>query len=72
MLRYPVLFFATVILSCILWPAMLGMVLGVLAVFALKAIISRCFWPFLPGVSSHVRWPFLVRSATKTQHSQIN
>ena len=33
------LFFAAVILSCILWPAMLGMVLGVLPVFALRAII---------------------------------
>lgn len=41
MLRYPVLFLAAVILSCILWPAMLGMVLGVLAVFALKAIIFQ-------------------------------
>ena len=41
MLRYPVLFFAAVILSCILWPAMIGMVLGVLAVFALKAIIFQ-------------------------------
>ena len=41
MLRHPVLFVAAVILSCILWPAMIGMVLGVLAVFALKAIIFQ-------------------------------
>jgi len=41
MMRHPVLFLAAVILSCILWPAMLGMVLGVLAVFALKAIIFQ-------------------------------
>jgi len=41
MLRHPVLFVAAVIVSCILWPAMLGMVLGVLAVFALKVIIFQ-------------------------------
>jgi hypothetical protein len=41
MLRHPVLFVAAVILSCIIWPAMIGMVLGVLAVFALKAIIFQ-------------------------------
>lgn len=41
MLRHPVLFSAAVLLSCILWPAMIGMVLGVLAVFALKAIIFQ-------------------------------
>ena len=38
MLRHPVLFLAAVILSCILSPAMIGMVLGVLA---LKAIIFQ-------------------------------
>lgn len=41
MLRHPLLFLAAVILSCILWPAMIGMVLGVLAVFALKALIFQ-------------------------------
>jgi hypothetical protein len=41
MLRHPVLFSAAVILSCTLWPAMLGIVLGVLAVFALKALIFQ-------------------------------
>ena len=41
MLRHPVLFLAAVILSCILWPAMLGILLGALAVFALRAIIFQ-------------------------------
>jgi hypothetical protein len=41
MLRHTVLFATAVILICILWPAMIGMVLGVLAVFALKAIIFQ-------------------------------
>ena len=41
MLRHPVLFLAAIILSCILRPAMLGMVLGALAVFALKAVILQ-------------------------------
>jgi hypothetical protein len=36
-----VLFLAAVILSCILWPAMLGILLGALAVFALRAIIFQ-------------------------------
>lgn len=41
-MRHPVLFLtAAVLLTCILWPAMIGMVLGVLAVFALKAIILQ-------------------------------
>ena len=41
MLRHPLLFVAAVILSCIIWPAMIGMVLGVLTIFALKAIILQ-------------------------------
>jgi hypothetical protein len=41
MMRHPVLFVTAVILSCILWPAMLGILLGALAVYALKAIIFQ-------------------------------
>ncbi len=41
MLRHPLLLVAAVLLSCLLWPAMIGIVLGVLAVFALKAIIFQ-------------------------------
>lgn len=41
MLRHPMLFATAVILSCIIWPPMLGMVLGVLTIFALKAVIFQ-------------------------------
>jgi hypothetical protein len=46
MMRNPVPFLAAVLLSYILWPAMIGMVLGV---FALKAIIFQMLTAFPAG-----------------------
>ena len=73
MLRHPVLFSAAVLLSCILWPVIIGMVLGVLAVFALKAIRLCQTHPIPPpeGRELWVRNGFGTLSSPENHQKQL-